>query len=462
MRSHKDFLEESMEEAGESLTVGLTEQKSHSRRRRRRKATEPVPTVDTVDTQAAGNTAANNSINSTGNITSNATSNATGNATSNATGNATDNATMNATGNITTNDTGNSTNSTGDVPLDVIPPGPFVLQNTPYTRIRHQVASISPQQWPHNFCVNMNFTGPQIDTTEHQRCIAMFGGHESCGSFYMFLDDDNEPGMGVRCAKGGPLGDLPLSGGNSSHESAVATNTTYFLQFCYNADTKEAGIWKDHERVAHGKKRWNFQRKGYVSIFVGTHVEMDFAEAFEQEDQAKLLNLSFSDYNSTETTTAAPSTTTTAAPTPNPIQEVDLNETDVTDEEKPFQPLWPTPTPEPWWNETHHRHILNVTNSLTNKTYVIRDEITTVTEKTIHTITKHTDTIRTPGTDAFGHNITIELNSTSVATDPEGVVSMNASATTKRTVVPAETSTAATGKAASVPAANTLPTSAPL
>jgi len=247
---------------------------------------------------------------------------------------------------------GNTTNRTGGSC-----PECFVLNNGSVKDIKQQVQTISPDEWPASFCVNMNFRVPQIDTEENFRCIALLGGHNTCGSFYLFLSDDNEVGMGVRCETG--------ASGNKSHDDGpllnegegLETNKTYFLQFCYNTGTQEASIWQDKQLAVSSQKKWEFERTGFVSVFVGSHNPKSMSEALYEEDKAELLDLYFSN---------GPTTTTTTTTTK-------------------------------WFNRTHEDKVVNTTESVDNVTLVSHDEVTTVktTVDTVTTVQKHI--IKIPG-----------------------------------------------------------------
>jgi len=221
------------------------------------------------------------------NSTAGATANSTASATAGATANSTAGSTMTpaaaaSSTNATAPITSHTTAKASLPPSIATPSGPFALARVhhgPVRHMHHRLATITPEQWPKNFCILVKLIAPHIRTQQKERCIAILGGDKTCGSFYIFLNDANEPGMGVRCEKGGSSGDKPLL----AVGEMLAAHKEQSLQFCYDTQSGNASIWKGNQLGVTDKRRWNFQRSGLVSIFVGSHVVDSFAQALYEE-----------------------------------------------------------------------------------------------------------------------------------------------------------------------------------
>jgi hypothetical protein len=291
------------------------------------------------------------------------------------------------------------------------PPGPFVLQNMPVVHLHHQVANIMPGQWPAEFCVDMKLTAPEGNTPERERCIALLGGNKTCGSFFIFINDINEVGMGVRCETGGSNGDSPLL----NDDGGLDSNTEHYLQFCYNTHTGNASIWRENQLRVSSKKKWNFERTGFVSVFVGSHVLESQAEGLFEEDKAKLLSLKIQEGFPTPTTTTPPPTTTPDR------EEVDVSQNGPTDEEARVIDSTMrrrATTTKPWWRHMHHKDTGNLTDIVLNKTVHIIDEITTITTYDGNKTESHAHVVRLKGAlvnGSFPHNFTTHSTSSAVS-----------------------------------------------
>jgi len=287
------------------------------------------------------------------------------------------NTTSNATTNISSN-VSSTTQAPGwdsVITTTTLAPGVmYVLPRTPVIHIGHQVSTITPDQWPDSFCVSMSFVAPRSTMPEAERCIALLGGNKTCGSFFIYINDVNEVGMGVRCETGAHTnnGLLKINGGL---ESGISSK----LKFCYNMPTGNASIYRFGELEVSANRQWTFERDGKVSVFVGSHVFDVLPEALYEEDDAKLESLVIED-NRADTTW----TTTTVMTTPRPhYEEVDMNATAPTDQDaiiiaQQRRRVVHT-TPAPHWDNTHHDDRGNITKTLDNKSRVLHDEITTVT-----------------------------------------------------------------------------------
>lgn len=310
-----------------------------------------------------------------------------------------------------------------------LPPGPFVLRQKPVIHMHHQLTTIVPEQWPPNFCVNIKMDAPLGNTPERRRCIVLFGGGEnsSCGLFNIYINDINEVGMGERCKNDLHSAEGPLL----NDDGGLASNTTHSLKFCYNTLTGAANIWKEGKMMVSGVKRWNFTRRGFVSVFVGSHVLESVAEGLFEEDKATLYELSFTDNSTTPTTTVGPSFSTTAEafptvtvtfPSTTPLEEVDVNQTNVTAEEAGIvariigeMKKRKTTTPKPRWNRTHHFEQGNLTATTDNTTVVTHDVRTVVTDSETATRHARSHIFSMPGAPAANssaHNVTIHIDGT--------------------------------------------------
>lgn len=292
---------------------------------------------------------------------------------------------------------------------------------TPVLHMHHQIANIRLGQWPSNFCLGMNFIAPEGNTPEHDRCIVLFGGNETCGSFYVYLNEFNEPGMGVRCEDGTTgNGEGPLLA-----EHALTSNTEHNLYFCYDNATKNASIWRDHKMEVSSTKTWHFHREGWVSVFVGSHVPDSVSEGLYEEDKAKLLELFLQDVSITTSTT----TTTTLAPLElemipptTTYEEVDMEDTPDS-ETTPLisqKIIWMTTTPKPHWDRTHHLEILNTSDTVDVKNVTVRTEITTVTDYDVFTNDTAQHNISIPGGNKTGQHTIIKQYIVNAPVTPAG------------------------------------------
>jgi hypothetical protein len=264
----------------------------------------------------------------------------------------------------------------------------------PVVNFTHKIATINELQWPENFCVNMDFLAPIMDRIQKERCIVLLGGREDhCGLFNIYIDERNQVGMGMTCQGDdetyATTGDSPLI--TRWENNSIVAGHLYNLSFCYDTTTGAASIWESGKLYIRGRKVWNFPRKGYVSVFVGSHVSTigGFAiHALNWEDSAKLYQIYITENATTTTTTSW----TIRRTTTEHLIEVDLNASEATGDmpmavmrtttpllalESSSTSSTPSTSPRP---KLFHS---NTDSTITNNTQVVE----TKTEKTVTTDT---------------------------------------------------------------------------
>lgn len=340
---------------------------------------------------------------------------------SNGSSNASTNATANATLNLTT---------TTRSPWHVAPLPRWIsyeMKGLPVKKTTQRIETIRESQWPQNFCVHMRLKAPKLgpsalaldlrDPESSPRSIVMLGGHRTCGSFQIIIDDVNNVGMGVRCEKG--LKDpqsAPLLLNTSDDSEILEEGRNYSLRFCYDIPKSSALIYKDGVLAASGRRNWHFAREGLVSAFVGTHVLMKFPEQLEEDAELQYLSIEDNSQGTTPTTTTlappvAPATTTgwfermwsttprPPVPTAAPIVEVPTDDLVVPDDDSAKRIAAMrrrATTPAPHWDKTHHNETWYLLNTTTNHTKILRTEITTVTSGDKVTVTTDSHIIDVP------------------------------------------------------------------
>jgi len=136
---------------------------------------------------------------------------------------------------------------------------PFVLQNVPRTAAATRTATITSQEWPQDFCIDVVINTPA--TTTGVRCIALIGGNETCGNFEIYFNDTNRVGMGVSC-----------DAGSSLETVAGVTAGIHTYQFCYAKIEGLASISVDGTQVTSDDDLdWDLPTNGSVSVLVGSH-----------------------------------------------------------------------------------------------------------------------------------------------------------------------------------------------
>lgn len=155
--------------------------------------------------------------------------------------------------------------------------------------VQDGVNSITKEQWPSDFCVNVKVQAPDAsDDSQPIKGLALLGGTADapdgdgkgrCGYFYLCFLPGNAPAMGVQCDGGGS--DTPLGAGKN-----LTSFTDHDISFCYSTASQEAFISIDKVLVASARKNFVFPREGQVSVLTGSH-----SGEFEQTDGVKLTSL---------------------------------------------------------------------------------------------------------------------------------------------------------------------------
>jgi len=140
----------------------------------------------------------------------------------------------------------------------------FVLPNTPIDAITLAAATINKEQWPADFCINLDVTGPA--TVSGSPDFGLIGGrHDVCEGIYLYLRSPSKIGFGVQCNAGGSDSGIDVS------DSLYTDGTRHVIMFCYDVSTKQARIAVDGKQAAAGQKDFKFDRSGEISIFSGLH-----------------------------------------------------------------------------------------------------------------------------------------------------------------------------------------------
>lgn len=271
------------------------------------------------------------------------------------------------------------------------PDGPWGLATTPISNWEPEAGTITEIKWPSNFCLDMAFRIPMIETPFAYRTIALVGGEQnsSCGDFYIFLNDANEIGMGVEC-----------DGGNSSpplmHPDIMVTFQRHNFRFCYDTEHWHARIWEDDSLKIEAPKIWNFPRHGYVSVFAGVHNEIDWNNSLIKHDGAELYSMEMWENTTTTTTTTTITTTITTATIPTtttypPIVIITLatststssTTTTITTTTWASSTSTTTSATRPWIE--YHHNDTNMSNVTVNVTKIIRTVVRTITDTIINT-----------------------------------------------------------------------------